>query len=581
MAKPSVGHPSRVRVVVLVTCTLAVACASAAAAEPIPEGPNSLPAFTGSPAEPKPLFSPDPPRHPHMAPNGRSNIHNDAYMTDVYQHMGPLGRDISRTSTFLAHECASLAFDTKDRIVAICVGLEAPVLHLFDPKTLDSLASMVLPPRQGGSTGLFTDFSGGGYFYLDDKDRAILPTTTRHIYVVGQTPEPAFEIQQDYDLTSVVPSGDKIISALPDWAGRIWFASVNGVVGYVDPTDGSVKSLDTKEPNGNSFAVDDSGGVYIVTDKALYRFDASPSGIVTTWREPYDNIGIRKPGQTQAGSGTTPTVMGPDWVAITDNADPMNVVVYKRAAQVEGARLVCKAPVFEKGASNTDQSLIATGTSLVAENNYGYANPAATQLGRSTTPGLERVDVIGGECRKVWRSEETAPSVVPKLSAANGIVYTYTKPPREDGEDGWYLTAIDFHSGKTLWKALGGEGLGYNNNYAPVTLGPDGAAYVGVLGGLVRLADATPGAVPAVKPKLRLNARRFRDGRVRLSLGGFDRRFARNVEYKAGRRVLGRSTRSPFRVHVRTRRRMLSAFVTMLDGRRFTVQRRTPARRKR
>jgi len=27
---------------------------------------------------------------------------------------------------------------------------------------------------------------------------------------------------------------------------------------------------------GNSFAVDETGGVYIVTDKALYRFDASP-----------------------------------------------------------------------------------------------------------------------------------------------------------------------------------------------------------------------------------------------------------------------------------------------------------------
>jgi hypothetical protein len=30
--------------------------------------------------------------------------------------------------------------------------------------------------------------------------------------------------------------------------------------------------------------------------------------------------------------------------------------------------------------------------------------------------------------------------------------------------------------------------LGYNNNYAPVTIGPDGSAYVGTLGGLVRIA---------------------------------------------------------------------------------------------
>jgi hypothetical protein len=346
---------------------------------PIQEGPNSLPAFIGKPATPSPVFAPEPPRHPHMAPNGRSNLHNDAYMTDTYQGAGPLGNGITRTSTFLSHECASLTFDSKDRIVAICVGLEAPVLEMFDAKTLDSLASMVLPPKQGASTGVFTDFSGGGYFYLDDKNRVIAPTNSRHLYVIGETDAPGFELQQDYDLTSAVPQNDKIISALPDWAGRIWFASTAGVVGFVNPDDGSVKSIDTKEPNGNSFSVDDSGGVYIVTDKAMYRFDASPSGIVTTWRETYDNVGVKKPGQTQVGSGTTPTVMGSDYVTITDNADPMNVVVYKRGPQVDGSRLVCKVPVFAKGASDTDQSLIATPTSIVTENNYGYASPAAVQ----------------------------------------------------------------------------------------------------------------------------------------------------------------------------------------------------------
>ena len=42
--------------------------------------------------------------------------------------------------------------------------------------------------------------------------------------------------------------------------------------------------------------------------------------------------------------------MGRKYVAITDNADPMNVVVYKRARKVRGRRLVCEQPVFRKGA---------------------------------------------------------------------------------------------------------------------------------------------------------------------------------------------------------------------------------------
>ena len=66
------------------------------------------------------------------------------------------------------------------------------------------------------------------------RDRAVIPTTLRHIYVVGQTGS-GFAIERDYDLSTVVLPGDKIISALPDWSGRLWFASTSGVVGTVDP----------------------------------------------------------------------------------------------------------------------------------------------------------------------------------------------------------------------------------------------------------------------------------------------------------------------------------------------------------
>ena len=105
----------------------------------------------------------------------------------------------------------------------------------------------------------------------------------------------------------------------------------------------------------------------------------------------------------------------------------------------------------------------------------------------STEPGVERVDIDadGKDCHTVWRSAERAPSVVPKLSLSNGLVYTYTRPARSDGIDAWYLTTLDFRTGRTVYRRLAGTGIGFNNNYAPVTLGPDGTAYVGVLGGVV------------------------------------------------------------------------------------------------
>jgi hypothetical protein len=82
--------------------------------------------------------------------------------------------------------------------------------------------------------------------------------------------------------------------------------------------------------------------------------------------------------------------------------------------------------------------------------------------------------------------------VVPKLSLRNGLVYTYTKEPDPTFEDPWYLTALDFRTGETVYKRLAGRGLGFNNNYAPISIGPDGTAYVGALGGLVALRDDRP-----------------------------------------------------------------------------------------
>jgi hypothetical protein len=477
--------------------TLAIPPAAAAQEPGVPVLPISgdplaggVDEFSGHAATPRPVNAPRVPRHPFMAPNGRSNLHNDAYMTDVYRrHEGPLGRTTTTGSALFARECASVTFDSRGRIETICVGLDRPVLALLDPESLGVLATRDLPPRQVGGGGVFTNFSGGGYFYLDDRDRAVVPTTTRHVLVVGQTSDPGFTVLRDHDLSGTVPAGDELISVLPDWDGRIWFASRQGRVGWISPDGGRVVLRALGEQIGNSFAVDDAAGVYIVTDAALYRFEAKRGRVRAVWRRTYANIGQRKPGQTQAGSGTTPTLLGRRYVAITDNADPMNVLILRRGRHPRGKRVVCREPVFEPGAGATDQSLIGTARSVVVENNYGYTGPASVMGDATTTPGLERVvlDRDGRGCGTVWHSDEVAPSVVPKLAAGSGLVFTYTKPPSAQGA--WYFTAIDYRSGETVYRRLAGAGLGFNNNFAPVTIGPDDAAYVGVLGGITEFRD--------------------------------------------------------------------------------------------
>ncbi|WP_203911995.1 hypothetical protein [Rhizocola hellebori] len=457
---------------------------------PISPGLGALfvPGFAGAPATAKPFGSFSVPQHPHLAPDGSNSMHNDAYATDSYRGPGPLGhRPRVNSATYGVSECATLAFDRAGRLVGLCGGITGPRLKLIDPGSLRVLASQELPGRvlRAGVSPL-EDLCGGAYFYLDEAGRAVVATTNRQIHVI-EVSTSDMSLLHVYDLAYLVPQNDCLIALLPDWSGRIWFETSGGMVGAIDPSGapGAAISL-PGEAIANSFAVDETGGVFVVTDHALYRLEADAAGAPRiTWRQAYDRGSRRKPGQLSHGSGTTPTLIGPDRVAITDNAEPrMNVLVYDRIT----GRPICGAPVFAPGASATDNSLVAVGNSLFVENNYGYTGPASTMFGSHSAPGVARVDVQGERCETVWTSQEVAPSSVPKASQATGLLYLYGKPPY-GVVAAWTLTAIDMHTGKTAFRVLTGTGMPWNNHYSAIALGPNGCAYAATLTGLVRICD--------------------------------------------------------------------------------------------
>jgi hypothetical protein len=498
------------RAAMLASMVLAVP-ATAAAQGPMPIPSVAVPPpppFVGAAATPRPIHGiPPTPHNPFMAPNGESEIHDDGWQTDVNRWGGPLGRSPKTISNYIQRDCGSITFDRLGRIVSICVGIGGPQLYMFDPNTLQTVATYSLPPRQDVPSNPFQDFTGGGYFYLDNQDRVVTSTTTKHILVIAETAgSPGFTLVHDYDLTSVVSSSEKLTSALPDSHGLLWFVTkTDGVVGTLNFATGAIHAIHlgngTTGEIENSFATDQRGGVYIATNRKLYRFRAGPGGVPrVVWQVRYPNSGESKPGQVDDGTGTTPTVMPGGYVNITDNADPMDIVVYRTAAhpfkivrrhghrrRVRLPRLVCKVPVFSRGSSADENSIIAAGRSMIAEDNYGYTGPQSLQ-GKVTTPGFVRVDLNrnGRGCHKVWqRTDESAPTVVSKLSLADGLVHTYTTNASGD----WYWTALDFRTGRTVYKSYAGTGLGYNNNYAGISISPRGFEYLGSLGGIMSLRD--------------------------------------------------------------------------------------------
>ncbi|KAA1427648.1 hypothetical protein [Nocardioides antri] len=464
---------------------------------PIPSLPTDLlvPQFEGSAATPRPLAAPEVPQHPYLSPNGTSSMHNDAYSTDAYDVSGPLGRRLSvRSRSYGIRECATIAFDSRDRLVGLCGGLEGFTMMVIDPVTLEAVDELLVSGRDltSGANPL-TDICGGTYFFLDPHDHAFATTTDRTIAEIAVSEGGTLTRLRDWPMASYIAEDDCLVATGVDWDGRLWWFSQQGAVGTLDRATGTVRVVRLPAGEGifNSVSADETGGMYAVTTHAAYRLDADDSGRPrVTWRRAYDRGTTQKPGMLSQGSGTSPTLIGRRWLAIADNAEPRsNVVVYDRRLGVT-RRQHCKVPVLASGASTTENSLVAAGSSVIIENNYGYSGVQSTMLGRSTTPGMARVLIGADGCRVAWTNDEViAPTSVAKASLGNGLVYAYTKPVRDDLVDAWYVSAIDIRTGKVVWSRLTGTGIQWNNHYAAIYLGPDGTLYVATVAGLVRVAD--------------------------------------------------------------------------------------------
>ncbi len=466
---------------------------------PIPSLPTDLlvPRFIGAPATKRPIPHPAIPQNPWLSKDGTNTMHNDSYASDAYKVSGPLGKNLTvKSASYGIRECATIAFDSKKRIVGLCGGLEGFGMMVIDPVTLKPISELRTSARNLATTANpFTDICGGTYFFLDKLDVAYPTTADKTVLSIKVGADGTLVKQKEWSLAAHVPATDCLIATMPDWKGRLWFFTQQGIVGTLNRTTGAIRTaqLPKGEEVTNSVATDETGGMYVVSTHALYRLDATSAGTPrTTWRQVYDRGTRLKTGNLSQGSGTTPTLLGKQWVAINDNADPRtNILVYDRRKGVK-SRLHCKQPTLAADAGTTDNSLVAAGNSFIIENNYGYGGPTSTILGQTTTPGIARVMVDKVGCHVAWTSNEIAPSSVAKASLGNGLLYAYTKPKAPLGNvvDGWYFTAIDIRTGKTAWSRLTGTGIQWNNHYAAIYLGPDGAAYIATLAGLVRIKDS-------------------------------------------------------------------------------------------
>jgi hypothetical protein len=545
--KSDIGKRS-MSVALVMAALLALVVPVAAGAQevtPIPPGPaTTLPDYIGAPAKPHPTANSGVPQNPFLAPNPFNTVHADPWMSDVVDIAGPLGRDPAVLSSTMAEarqtpapdlappwifQCIVEFFDSHGRVIAICFSPTEATVVLADPDTLEVLSHRHLDipdgePYKGGRQKMLRSM-GSLYSYLDARDQLTLASAGDELWTLvegGSEESPVLELAHRYYLSDIKPANSDLAGVMLDWQGRIWFTTAEPATVWVlnpatysdeEPNVKSVELADDEDPEveviRNTFALTKTGvdraTAYVVTSKRMYRVEAGADDDPhVVWSEPYDTDDVVRNGQYELGSGTSPTILGEGkYVAITDNAEQLQVVVFRTDEQLDPneERIVCEVPVFDfpgGGDGALSNSLIGSRLSLIATNNTDYWFDWKTgKLIEPSAPGVERIDIDpnGKGCTKVWTNTEVATTTSPRLSTKTGLIYTMARELDEnvmiDGKqlDVYYWIALDFRTGETVWKKMAGTGAMFDSFYPGMGIGPNGALYYGGYGGFMSIRD--------------------------------------------------------------------------------------------
>jgi hypothetical protein len=476
------------------------------------------------------VVSPDlgPPNPPlPQVGSGTRTMHEDVYASDASVWPGPYARRAEITywrnkAANFAGICPAFGIDSQGRLLTISFSKGSTTLLRLHPHTLEPLYGLSLPPRAVKAfealfkiNKVFASTAGGSYFVIDIHDRIVVPTIDNEIWVIEQHPEnpPSKYFHVLYRLKANMPADDKMTSCMPVVSESLvgspgkaaplgyWFITEKGRVGIARPPgQAQIPTRMLGEPIGNSCSMGKKG-LIVVSQGALYRFALGSGVIVQKFRTPYE-AGTPKPGLLAPGSGTTPTLLGDEYVAIGDNDETMNVCLFD---QDTGAMLD-KFPVFgDQAGSACENSFVGHGKSLVVGNTYGYLNPM--QIGMlQKTPGMIRLDVDEATKKLVpkWYARSVdLMSSTPKLSLNNGLIYIYTmkwlrrpkptgKPAERKGEWQWSLIGVDFATGETVYEQpvfKGPQKQDHDNGWGTLTLGPNSTAYLGMWRGVIRIGE--------------------------------------------------------------------------------------------
>jgi hypothetical protein len=266
----------------------------------------------------------------------------------------------------------------------------------------------------------------------------------------------------------------------------------------------------------NSLAVDETGGIYVVTHRFVHKVQWTGERLAEVWRTAYPTDDFQAPGRIGKGSGTSPTLMGSAaddrFVVIADGQRAMHVLfVWRdevpaswRGLPGRDRRIAADLPVtFGKGEVTkalTEQSIVVSGTrALLVDNSYGKISRleatiakmrgADVHLATIYLSNSRHVAPFGVElfewsaatqsARSVWaRPDVSCPNGIPSMSRGAALAYCLGQR-----QGRWTVEAMDWETGATRFSVPLSKRADDNSFYAGLEVVGPGVLMTGTYGG--------------------------------------------------------------------------------------------------
>lgn len=478
----------------------------------------------------------EPPHNPFLADSAWPMTHRNPYVQASSPLPGPtsasaLGAPRYTAGGFINITQAMSAPYSDGSIVAWGSSMSNVYKTLVSPTKLSRVDRVKKPDAVN-----LANATTGAYTLLDKDNTFFVPAAGKlYAYTDSESGNAHSKIQlaRTFTLPTTIlhdtPQQDPIVGINMTWDGYLALATKRGTVMVVKRDFSEYHFLQLSSGNGeeisNSIAVDERGGIYVVSSQAMYRVqwtgtELSTDNATGAWRSSYENgANVQVPGRLGAGSGSTPTLMGvgdqDKFVVITDGQQVTHLVLFWRdeipadwqpIAPGKDRRIAAEIPVdYGNPAiarSVSEQSVLVSGYGAVVVNNdYGVTQQSSQPLMANFLNGLvvllsntPRYAPYGVEkfawnpvTRKVdvaWvNTSISCPNGIPTMSTATQMFYCVGQR-----KGVWNIEGLDWNTGASVfYKPLSTLPI-HNSFYASTQIGPWGDIWSGTTTGVMQIA---------------------------------------------------------------------------------------------